>query len=306
MLKSILASIVAGTLMMTPTNLVSQSIEDSTRTIPILFENGGMSLEWNRVNDTVMGGVSSSSFNLTEENRFIFNGNLSLENNGGFASVRSSPAELGLDNLEFFQLRVLGDGRSYQLRLRTDNRWDGVAYKQDFQTIAGQSVDLFLPVKDFEPTWRGRYVSSAPPLNPADIRQIGFMLADKNPGDFQLEVEFVRGILKDTSDNSQNVELSDSEQMSVRDILARAVSVGAPLYNQGNHAACAAAYEMTIYTLAHSHEQMNNKARKRLMKALSEAQHQNSSDKAWTYRHAMDELMRMDSLEKSSKQVSMK
>ena len=43
---------------------------------------------WIIVNDNVMGGISNSSLSLNNENNLVFNGNVSLDNNGGFASVR--------------------------------------------------------------------------------------------------------------------------------------------------------------------------------------------------------------------------
>ena len=47
---------------------------------------------WNIVNDDVMGGISKSYLALNDENNLIFSGNVSLKNNGGFASTR-----MGLD-----------------------------------------------------------------------------------------------------------------------------------------------------------------------------------------------------------------
>ena len=40
---------------------------------------------WNIVNDDVMGGISTSTMSLNKEKNLLFKGNLSLENNGGFA-----------------------------------------------------------------------------------------------------------------------------------------------------------------------------------------------------------------------------
>ena len=45
--------------------------------------------EWIIVNDGVMGGLSSSRFTDSDSSFATFNGELSLENNGGFASVRA-------------------------------------------------------------------------------------------------------------------------------------------------------------------------------------------------------------------------
>lgn len=44
--------------------------------------------DWKIVNDAVMGGRSSSKFYLNEEGNGVFKGKFSLENNGGFSSLR--------------------------------------------------------------------------------------------------------------------------------------------------------------------------------------------------------------------------
>ena len=48
---------------------------------------------WQAVNDGVMGGISDRRFRITEEQTLEFFGTLSPENNGGFASVRTKPAD---------------------------------------------------------------------------------------------------------------------------------------------------------------------------------------------------------------------
>jgi len=50
---------------------------------------------WQAVNDGVMGGVSQGRFRITDARTMEFSGNLSLENNGGFASVRTKPTTPG-------------------------------------------------------------------------------------------------------------------------------------------------------------------------------------------------------------------
>ena len=45
--------------------------------------------DWQTVNDGVMGGVSEGKFKITDKKTLEFFGTLSLENNGGFASVRT-------------------------------------------------------------------------------------------------------------------------------------------------------------------------------------------------------------------------
>ena len=67
--------------------------------------------KWQAVNDGVMGGVSDGRFRITEDKTLEFFGTLSLENNGGFASVRTKPADLDIKAGDTIVVRVKGDGR---------------------------------------------------------------------------------------------------------------------------------------------------------------------------------------------------
>ena len=139
-------------------------------------------LEWRVINDGVMGGVSQSRLERTDRGTAVFAGDLSLENNGGFASVRVRLAACDLSDHAGLEVRVRGDGRTYQLRLRHDDSFDGVAYRADMETTAGEWRTLRFPFRAVTPTFRGRTVPGAPALDPASIRQIGFLLADGRPG----------------------------------------------------------------------------------------------------------------------------
>jgi monofunctional biosynthetic peptidoglycan transglycosylase len=90
------------------------------------------------------------------------------------------------------EIRVRGDGRTYQLRLRTEDRFDGVAYRAGFTTAVGVWITIRLAFAEFEPTFRGRILTEAPPLDATRIQQVAFMLADKQPGPFALEIDHVR------------------------------------------------------------------------------------------------------------------
>jgi hypothetical protein len=147
--------------------------------------------QWYIVNDGVMGGISSSAMQGTDRGTGLFSGDLSLENNGGFASVRAMVGPVDLSASQGLELRVKGDGRTYQLRLRTSERFDGVAYRSFFETTAGQWTSVVLPFAGFEPTFRGRVLADQPQLDTSNIVQLAFMLADKQAGPFQLEVDHV-------------------------------------------------------------------------------------------------------------------
>ena len=148
--------------------------------------------QWYVINDGVMGGVSMSEMRLTDKGTAVFSGTLSLENNGGFVSARTDVGNCDLSIFAGLEIRVRGDGRSYQLRLRTDDRFDGIAYRAVFETRDGEWITVRVPFDRFLPTYRGRTLRDAPPLNTSRIRQLGFLLADKTPGPFLLEIDFVR------------------------------------------------------------------------------------------------------------------
>lgn len=143
---------------------------------------------WFVVNDGVMGGVSSSRISSSSDG-LLFSGELSLENNGGFASVRTR-VQPGEERSNLVRLEVRGDGRRYQFRIRQDDRFDGVAWSAPFDTSPDWSA-VELPLAGFEPVFRGRSVPQAGPVVPERISQVGFLLADKNPGPFSLEVRSI-------------------------------------------------------------------------------------------------------------------
>ena len=163
-------------------------LEGQTEQRTILsFEPDAVS-DWFVVNDGVMGGVSSSRIRPASDDAAIFEGHLSLENNGGFASVRARINEGALSKASTVVLRVRGDGKRYQLRLRMGRNWDGVAYAVSFETTADTWTTVEIPIEQFQPIFRGFVPRNARALNPSRIQQIGLMVTDKQEGPFRLEI----------------------------------------------------------------------------------------------------------------------
>ncbi len=151
---------------------------------------------WQVVNDDVMGGVSSSSFSLTN-GVGVFRGELSLENNGGFASVRSSPIQENLARVDAFVVRVRGDGKRYKFTVRTEAGFDSPIYQCVFTTKRGEWAEHRLPLKDFVPTFRGRVLKDVPVLDPAKVVSVGWLISDKQQGKFQLEVAWIKASIQE-------------------------------------------------------------------------------------------------------------
>ena len=143
---------------------------------------------WQTVNDGVMGGMSSSRM-VEADGVPSFEGELSLENNGGFASVRRL-VDMDLSQVTGVRLEVRGDQRTYQFRLRQNDRFDGVAWRAEF-TTTGDWQTVELSFDQFVPVFRGRRVPDAGPVVPASIKQVGFLLADKTPGPFKLQIRSI-------------------------------------------------------------------------------------------------------------------
>jgi len=147
-------------------------------------------LNWQIVNDGVMGGLSYGRLELTGDSEAVFSGNLSLDNNGGFSSIRAYYPP-NLTDLNSIMIRVKGDGRKYSFRVRTnDSSW--ASYSHSFETIEDEWVEHSLPLDSFYPSYRGYNLRNMPNLSDLVIKEIGFMISDKNPGKFILEIDWVK------------------------------------------------------------------------------------------------------------------
>lgn len=159
----------------------------------LLYDFEPDSEPWTSVDDNVMGGVSSSRGRIQEDGTLIFSGTLSLENNGGFSSIRSPWAPIDLSGSDGLLIRVQGDGQIYRLRIRTTATGREIAYNSFFETQKGAWSTVYLPFDTMVPTYRGFQTGSGP-IDPSTISSLGFMLSDKQPGEFSLQVDWIRAV----------------------------------------------------------------------------------------------------------------
>jgi len=155
------------------------------------FDSPDAAGEWQTVNDGVMGGLSDGRFRITQAKTMLFFGTLSLENNGGFASVRSRPGNTNLEKGDTIVLRVRGDGRQYSLNLYTQTRRTAFSYRAMFETTKDSWTEVRIPLYSFVATSFGQTVDG-PPLDPVEVSAVGFLLGDKKAGSFELEVEWIK------------------------------------------------------------------------------------------------------------------
>ena len=147
---------------------------------------------WNTVLDGVMGGLSTGRVSQPEQGLLRFDGELSLENNGGFSQMRRSVGEGAMTGAEGIVLDVKGDGRTYNFDMRQSNvRLMAGGFQQSFTTKDGEWTEVRLPLSDFTLYSFGRKVRRAPELDASKIESIGVTLSDKKAGPFALEVRSI-------------------------------------------------------------------------------------------------------------------
>lgn len=151
---------------------------------------------WQIVNDGVMGGRSKGYVSI-EEGSLRFTGTL-VTRGGGFTSVRADRSVdlAGYDGLE---LRVRGDGRTFEVEVDDDTRRRGrtVSRRAPFDTAEDWSI-VRVPFRDLKTTVFGQPVG-APPIDLANVKRIGLYILDGKDGPFRLEVDVIR-TYRDDSD----------------------------------------------------------------------------------------------------------
>jgi len=156
----------------------------------VLFDFGdpGSVNDWTAIDDRVMGGVSRSRLRYDPAGHAVFEGQVSLERNGGFASVRSSPGARGKPGAVNCAIEVRGGGKQFKFNLLTDDGFDSLNYQCGFTPNGDDWQTVQLPLSAFRASFRGRDVPGAPALDSARIRQVGLMIANRQAGPFALDI----------------------------------------------------------------------------------------------------------------------
>lgn len=142
--------------------------------------------EWRVVDDTVMGGRSEGHLRLNSAGHAVFHGDVSLENNGGFSSLRHRFSTKSVKGFETIKIRLKGDGKSYQFRVKS-NQYDRHSYIYHFQTT-GDWETIEVPLSQMVPKFRGRSLNL--PNYPGQVlEEIAFLISNKRAEAFGLEID---------------------------------------------------------------------------------------------------------------------
>lgn len=145
---------------------------------------------WYVLDDVVMGGRSDGKMLLSDEGHGIFTGAVSLENNGGFSSVRLNLETLDASKHDKIVLRIKGDGKSYQLRVKP-RREMAFSYVHAFDTQDGEWAEIELTMADFFPTFRGQRLNMEN-FDGSQIEELGILIGNKKAEDFRLLIDWIQ------------------------------------------------------------------------------------------------------------------
>lgn len=142
--------------------------------------------DWRIINDAVMGGKSNSDFRLDTNGHGVFEGAVSLENNGGFAMVQYSFDVKKVNTFSKVKMRLKGDGKTYQFRIKT-NTDDYYSYVASFDT-SGDWETIIIPFSSMYPAFRGKKLDA---INyPGEqLELIAFLIGNKKAEDFKLKID---------------------------------------------------------------------------------------------------------------------
>ena len=146
---------------------------------------------WRIVNDDVMGGLSSSKA-IVEDNKIIFSGTVSLENNGGFASLRSPVKDYKFEEFSGIEIKIKGDGKRYSVSMKETTYFSGYFYTSTFETKKDEWVTIKLPFNQFRPYYFGKETSSNKNIPLNKIKEISLLIGDKQDGGFITKVDYIK------------------------------------------------------------------------------------------------------------------
>ena len=250
----------------------------------VLMAQDITNLNWAVVNDTVMGGVSSSSITNNKKG-FLFSGNVSKENNGGFASIRLR-SEISMSGANGVQIHATGKELQYQIVV-----WMGYGPRLYYKYSFMPSNDVQdISFSDFVPVSYGREVNAPPlELQLPNVRSIGILIGDGQEGPFELQVHhFSTSENKNTEFNTEQKQLEPEIELS----LQRAIQRGVPVYNQGEPQVCAAIYQTVLEDiLLLKKSDLSEYQLQIITNVLNESSDLPSDKRAWAYRYVIDSLL---------------
>lgn len=147
--------------------------------------------QWRIVNDGVMGGLSSSKAIVNNDSKIVFSGNVSLENNGGFASLRSPVKDYDFSEFTGLELKLKTDGKFYSISMKETSYFTGYFYTKSFETKKDEWIVVRIPFNEFKLYYFGQETNSNKKIPLNNIKEISLLIGDKQSGEFKAEIDHI-------------------------------------------------------------------------------------------------------------------
>jgi len=163
---------------------------------PALFDFGkGEVTNWRSLNDGVMGGRSIGVVDYGK-GTMTWKGTVSLENNGGFSSVRSPWGDRDLSNFDSVTLRCRttnGQADSFTFTMEVSEKWWMPYWKANFD-VESDWTEVTLPFDRLKKSsaYTGELSKFWTWGDLSSVLRMGYMKYDGTAGDFGLEVDWMR------------------------------------------------------------------------------------------------------------------
>ena len=162
---------------------------DQSHTL-VSFASYDSQLTWQPLGDRVMSGQSDGALVNSEEGIGLFYGAVRLDNGGGFASVKADlPEPVDATDFTGIELLAKGDGKTYKIGLRNSTDRRSIVYQHTFTPATEDWSRIRLPFSDFIPTWRGKTVADAGPLDSRSLASVSMFVSGRQAGEFKLMMQ---------------------------------------------------------------------------------------------------------------------
>jgi hypothetical protein len=149
--------------------------------------------DWVLITDNVMGGLSKSEINYNT-NSILLKGEISLDNFGGFASIRTKFSQFDLSQYEGVKIKFKSANQDFAFTLENSQNWTRPNYKNDFHSNKDGTREVAtLYFKDFRETVIGQPTGKQLNLEKLNnIVRLGIITTKKEEGPFSLEVDYIK------------------------------------------------------------------------------------------------------------------
>jgi NADH dehydrogenase [ubiquinone] 1 alpha subcomplex assembly factor 1 len=150
---------------------------------------------WVLLSDNIMGGVSKSKLDYTE-NTMVLSGNISLDNFGGFSSVKTTFGKYDLSQFKGVKIKFKSTNQKFAFTLEDSRNWTLPNFKGNFYSdkvnIWEEKTIYFNDFKEYqvgEPTGEKLNDNSL-----KNIVRMGIITTEKKEGPFSIEIDYVEFI----------------------------------------------------------------------------------------------------------------